>query len=393
MKGQATRETAQKLMLLLGGTVVGIVLCVIIVTIAFPAPSRFYVHPPGLHRTFTWFPGMIPGVEGEKHFVINSQGMRGDEFSEDQDYRILAIGGSTTFGMAHDETEVWTRLVQDYLNEHGPKTVCVGNAGRIGLTTRVHTVQLKHLLPQHPRPHAVLLLIGINDLLLRLAQGNAYDPGFMNRDDVESLLMARAFSIYPDMYREEPSYKRTAIWRFTSKAAVRLRQDAAQGQAEPLRTHPRWRDKRRRASAILDELPDLSSALDEYARNVSTTIDLARAHSVRPIFLTQPSLWRDGLSQQEKDLLWTGGTGDYTNEPGHAYYSPEALATAMEQYNERLLQVCRERNVECFDLATHIPKGTSAFYDDCHFNEAGMRLVAEALGRYLARRPPFKSQQ
>ncbi|MGH9840741.1 MAG: SGNH/GDSL hydrolase family protein, partial [Blastocatellia bacterium] len=85
-----------------------------------------------------------------------------------------------------------------------------------------------------------------------------------------------------------------------------------------------------------------------------------------------------------------GGIGDFQKERGKPYYSAAALEKGMNAYNDVMLQVCRERSVECLDLAPMLEKDTTAFYDDVHFNESGARKVAEAVSRYLLDRNPFR---
>jgi len=75
--------------------------------------------------------------------------------------------------------------------------------------------------------------------------------------------------------------------------------------------------------------------------------------------------------------------GDFQAREGNDYYSAGSLASGMELYNQTLLQVCRDRGVACIDLAAALPKDTTIFYDDAHFNEAGSRRVAEVLAHYL----------
>ena len=58
-----------------------------------------------------------------------------------------------------------------------------------------------------------------------------------------------------------------------------------------------------------------------------------------------------------------------------------------------MLDVCREEGVDCLDLAALIPKDTSAFYDDCHFNIAGNAKVAAAVTDFLAARLSKRSSQ
>jgi hypothetical protein len=71
------------------------------------------------------------------------------------------------------------------------------------------------------------------------------------------------------------------------------------------------------------------------------------------------------------------------------YASAADLSHAMDAFNQTLLSVCREDNLECYDLASAIPKDTSAFYDGDHFNISGARMVAQFLAAHLLASPPF----
>ena len=65
----------------------------------------------------------------------------------------------------------------------------------------------------------------------------------------------------------------------------------------------------------------------------------------------------------------------------------------MDLFNHTLLDVCRQSGLECFDIASHIPKDTPAFWDSEHFNEAGARLMGQTLQQYLLSKPPFDAQK
>ena len=51
-----------------------------------PSPRKYYPRPPNIQRIYdASAPGVLPGVEGPARYWTNSQGIRGDEFSsEDQ---------------------------------------------------------------------------------------------------------------------------------------------------------------------------------------------------------------------------------------------------------------------------------------------------------------------
>lgn len=136
-------------------------------------------------------------------------------------------------------------------------------------------------------------------------------------------------------------------------------------------------------------MPDLSIKLYIYKYLLNAWIDFVQQKGVRAILLTQPTLWREGLTEQEKEKLWFGWA-----PPGPSntkrYFSVKVLNKAMEMYNQTMLDVCRERQVECVDMAKLLPKDSSLFFDDCHFRESGALLVAYIFARYLTEEAPVK---
>jgi lysophospholipase L1-like esterase len=363
-----------------------LLLCEVILGAALPG-SRYargwFMWPPHFRVVFKPSEATMPGVSGAGEFIVNSNGLRGDELGPDYTYRILAIGGSTTEGLYLDQRETWTKLLQEFLNQRVPHhRVWVGNGGKSGRTTPHHAVALSHLPLEELGVDAVLLLIGGNDLSHHLAWSGTRD---LNHAPTEEALLPEVFLATPD----EPLYKRTALWRLLRGTKQRLLEST---QDEVGQAYTSWRTHRQKASEIRRELPDLRLALDTYAGNVHALIDIAARRSVRPIFMTQPSLWRPDLPERLEALLWMGGIGDFMRYAGKAYYSAEALQNGMAAYNETLLRVCEERRIECVDLASLLDKDTTVFYDDMHFNEAGARKVAELLAQYLVARPPLAEQ-
>lgn len=350
----------------------------------------YYVWPPGLRHTLHPVPETLPGIEGDSRFYINDDGLRGDRFSGNQTYRILAIGSSTTECLFLDEEEAWPYLLQKMLNASAApgQWIWVGNAGRGGRNTTNHLVQMERLIEQYPKIDAVLLLIGANDFLQRLARDRDLPP-FSGLEKLMpqqyEALMNRSFSAWPGSDSRYPFFMRTRIWRrlrYIKNQYLPPFKDLAQDDEG--RIYEKWRMYRRRASSIRTSLPDLSTALEAYAGNVHSLISDAKSKGVRIILMTQPYLWRSNLPDSLQRLLWFGGVGRYQEEIGHEYYSIEALASGMKMYNERLLSICRTTGVECIDLESQLPKYTSVFYDDAHFNESGSRRVATIISEYLS---------
>jgi hypothetical protein len=142
-----------------------------------------------------------------------------------------------------------------------------------------------------------------------------------------------------------------------------------------------------RAAGPVLPLPDLRLALEEYAQRIRTLEQQCRQYHRRCVFLTQPTMWRAGLSAAEQSLLYSGGVGNYGIVRG--YVSAPELGRAMAAYNQVLLAVCREDQLECYDMAAAIPKDTSAFSDESHYNDNGTRLVADYLAERLLASPPL----
>lgn len=383
-----TRVVGYRVISLLLGLIAVFLLGEAILRIVLPSQERFYMWPPNMRVTLQPNPELLPGVSGTAHFYTNSLGIRGDEVAKEQKYRILAVGGSTTECLYLDDTETWTYILQQKLSDAKQVPIWVGNIGRSGRNTRDHILQLKYLLPEYPKIDAAILLVGVNDLHLKISD-QKYDPELTLKATFETAYKPRAFSIVPS---EKPAYHYTRLgwWRvakkfknvYLDKVSDLPYMDLSGG------SFVSWRRYRQNAKEIIHDVPDLTIALAEYRRNLETIVDLLLARSVRPIFVTQPTIWRPDLTQEEIGLLWGGGIDSFQLGKGVKYYSPSSLEMVMRQYNDALLAVCRERAIDCIDLAGVFPKDRAVFYDDVHFTEAGARKVAEILFEHLGPQLP-----
>ena len=390
------RLPAYPLVAALLGVVLGLGLVEVGLRVITPRSSAFYLWPPNFRLSMQPDPDVLPGVQGESRFIVNSQGIRGPEMGprRQDEYRILAIGGSTTESFYLDQSEAWPHLLGETLGSTADgRSVWVGNIGRSGHVTQQHILAMLYALPQYD-VDALVFLIGANDLYGRLYQDTDYDPYFFDKEANRLALFPRTFSVI--LPQDDPAwewYRRTRMWDLarTAKRTL-LAKKAARGfgftQDETGKIFRHLREHRRSGS-IVEGLPDLASALDEYERNITRLVEIGRKRGLRMVFLTQPTLYRAGLTTAETDLLWAGGIGNFVMEPGHAYYSAEAMAAGMDAYNRRLLEVCGRLALECMDLARAVPKNADMFLDDAHFTEAGARRVAEVVAGYFRERPPF----
>lgn len=241
------------------------------------------------------------------------------------------------------------------------------------MTIYEHIVQTEELLKQYPDIDLVIMLIGINDFQKRLTLKDKHKP-----TEIDQKTYSRAFDRMPDFNPHLPFYKKTELWSSLSKLKY-LFIEVKHEQDTEGKNLSVWRENRRSASKILNELPDLTVALDEYEKALRRIINITKQHNVRLVFITQPVIWYKDMPKELEDLCWFGGVGNYQNEKGKEYFSIEVLEKGMRLYNARLRKICKEKNIFLVDLEDKLPKDTTVYYDDCHYNENGSRIVAELI--------------
>src|SRR5688572_11026794 len=259
----------------------------------------------------------IGGVVGPAHYEVNNAGYRGRAFGSDaSEFRILLVGGSTTECTLLDTPEHWGTIVEKNLQQtRDGRSILVGNVGRSGLTARDHAVTVKYLLRQYPHIDLVVVLVGVNDLTAALRQGNDYKlPLPITDPDADRRQIRNAFSISPfgsrspivDGAAAQTSWiKETRLYDL-ARSARRGRQARNVISSLGGSNIGIWRSHRQSASQILDDLPSLDAPLTEYRSNLNAIVKAARDKGADVVFLTQPSLWRRGLTTAEDSLLWLG---------------------------------------------------------------------------------------
>lgn len=338
---------------------------------------KAFLYPPGSRYAFEIDDKIAPGLHGPGRFSINEQGLRGPSAGQAQDaYRIIAVGGSATECMYLDDSEAWPDVLMQYLNGAGARKVWVATAAVAGHTT-VHHLKVVRSLPALRQADLLLFMTGVNDLVTTMNHEGAPTGLFLRQAASEFL---ETSWLNGRVLRMQGILDRTMLYQLIRLALGEpeqaLRMDAAGNF---------YRSRRlERAGAPLVPMPPLETGLAEYRGRIADLARECRNLRVRYLWVTQPSIWRDGLEPAVQRLIWFGGVGEGARRKG--FTSIPDLARAMDRYNAALLEVCREMGLECFDLAAKTPKDTSVFFDDCHFNESGARRVARELADYLLSR-------
>ena len=355
---------------------------------------------PGSRLVFTVYPNQFPGLHGTKTWSVNQLGIRGPmPPRQGTVYRIMAVGGSTTACTMLGDSEEWPHLLMEDLNRtRSDHPVWVGNAGINGTNTVDH-LALMQPLPGLIPSDLVIFLVGINDLIATLAyQGdttqalleNAADP---RRDLPQQTAKSVPYAGYRDLrltllIRDAMWNLETRFGRSNRRNVPSRREGGSNSRSTAVQGGREIDGRARRSSAPVVPLPDLSTGLKEYRSRIISLANRCRDLKQRCLFLTQPFLWRDNLSASDQRLLWFGWVGFWEHPKG---YVPAAdLARGLDAYNRAMLEVCSQKGLECYDLARDIPKDTSAFFDDVHFNEGGAQMVAQSLAHYLLSRPPLQ---
>mgnify|MGYP002838449929 CR=1 FL=1 len=106
-------------------------------------------------------------MERSKLYSINSEGFRGQEFSKDKPdntYRIITVGGSTTFSVGVSDENAWPRILEKKLqNLSENKNIEVINAGISAITSFHESKLIKEKLI-HYKPDLIIVYDGMNDV-------------------------------------------------------------------------------------------------------------------------------------------------------------------------------------------------------------------------------------
>ena len=325
-----------------------------------PSHPANYPHYP-VHR-LSRASDTMPGISGDISWTVNRLGLRGPEIDiERARLRILAVGGSATECLYVTDDKTWPWRLQDRLSESLGTPVFVGNAGRDGHFSLHHEYLLRHY-PLADRFEWVIVLAGINDLG-RLLRNDYQERSY--RVPEETLLGGTNL----------PYYRGSVLYRML---AVRFQGDAVVQDPEG-----RWiaqqREIRRRAlsrGAVSEPPEGLAEALANYRQNLRKIIAVCRSRQQKVLMLTQPTLYGKNMPEDLRKILWA-----HVNE--QTVYTEDTLALLTDAYNRAMLEVCASEGVDCIDLASRLPRDTTVFYDDCHFNVSGCEKVADLLHAFF----------
>ncbi|HET6879599.1 MAG TPA: hypothetical protein VFI31_05580 [Pirellulales bacterium] len=301
---------------------------------------------------------------------VNRWGFRGDDFDQqkvDHTFRIFVFGGSTVYCGTVPFEQTHCRLLEKRLREVYPQyRVEVQNIGTDWHTSEHDTIKLL-FYAQDFSPDLVITFHAINDLARSLTP-DMFGEG-QYRSDYRHYLGAAANLVTGG--RKVPWSLGAGHWcsdlRFDQ---IRLAGPDGKGLAG-VRTSfvPKARPV---------EITEWKS-LPAFQRNLRDFVTIARSKGMQVLLATQPSLYRDDLTEEERQLLVFPLTHFFNGKRP----SLISMIDGMRQFNAATRRLAQQLDVEVVDLEQRMPKTTAYMYDDVHYTPAGNELVGNAFAEHI----------
>jgi lysophospholipase L1-like esterase len=325
-------------------------------------PNGYFVAVP--ETGFTWEKDTVArkGINHDAHVHFDHLGSRSTSDLNRKEKAIIAIGGSTTACYSLDQNKTWTALLEEKLGEE----YWVGNFGKPGSFSSHHVLQLEEITTYHDLPNIerVIIMMGVNDFSASLTDPSKY-IGLSNFD-----IKINAFKSIPDSVL--PWHRALTLAKLFKKAKDNVIKSYNR------KTHREVLEECRQCrleTKEINQLPDLTKALDFYENNTMKMIQFAKRKNVEITFISQAVLWNKNLSQEEKNIVYS-----CIPKQGN-HYSVAALVEGMQLFNKRLEKVCLRENIPF--IWNDLPSSSSYFFDDYHYTEKGAEVVAESLFQKL----------
>lgn len=296
-------------------------------------PGMYYAHP---YNAYALKPGYVRG-EFER---INSLGFRGEEITADKPvgtYRVVAIGGSTTFGVYVPWKDSYPYYLERDLRQRIGQNIEVINAGMTGSTTAESLHRLfTQILPLDP--DMIVIYHAYNDLFPRVFNNYTEDYYHWRKSDPNN----------------SPGMTRFYLWRLTLRAI----NPAAFHENADLQLKV-WKTENLPESDTERVLNFDNSNSAAFSRNIDYMITTLTAHGIQPVLATfaiHPDIWH-----------WND------------YFPPYVWEEGIRQNNEAIKQLAAKHKLPLVPFAEAVtgPKTRRFYNDSIHMTAEGNVLKAQ----------------
>jgi len=354
----------------------------------FQHEGAYYVFPPGLRLRLYPDREVLPELEPVVRYEINAVGERGGELPRVEPgkklYRVLVVGGSQPEGYFLDQDTTWPGALNailatpEHLEALGAAKVHVGSIARSGVGSEALDLILTRVLPRYPRLQAIIVLVGVSDVLRWLEQGAPPAPPSPSTT-------ADMFTCHP-----EGPFR----WHHRELAVAELVLRLRRRWLRPVQVHDRagkWigraRSMRADAKVIRATMPDAAPMLAHFETNFRRALQRANTHADRVLVVRQSWFAKDTYTAEEAAHMWHGGAGQAWREDLTTYYSIEVTSRLLELMDRCASRVATELEVEQLHLMPILEPSLRTYYDFFHLTPAGSKAVATAVASTILRRP------
>lgn len=315
------------------------------------------------HRYLGFYP--TPNLEiGENRH--NALGFRGDEIvvpKPDNIYRILTLGGSTTYGTSVlNYQDAYPYQLQQYLREQGYENVEVVNGGSGSYASYESLINLQFRgLPL--QPDLVLIYHAFNDAHARLV----YPAAAYQGDNSGAIIPALQNTRMPAIWEYSTALRILGIeldwtiphnaleWRLVTYPVTSHVQEFVKQKRQG--TYPYGVFEQASAMAMFEMNPPT-----HFRRNMTNMAVIAQAHGAQVMFMT------------------FAYSTDFPDEP---QVNSEEYIFALNQHNDVTREVAAATDALLYDFAEAMPDDPTYYTDGRHFNEGGNALRGQLIGDAL----------
>ncbi len=301
-------------------------------------------------------------IDSSYHYSVNELGYRSPSlFSKDR-FGILAVGGSTTDCIGLADSETWPWILEEQLNASLEKQFTVGNIGVPAFNSFHHILQVERIVPQFENIKMVVMLVGINDF-----------SRFLHLPEKELVperkeLLHQTFVRHPRKVNER-WHERSELWAHIRDAVNHIR-IIYEVDNKSFDLHSKVAEYE--TAAKVESLPNLDYGIGIMMNNVLKINQYCSNNNLQLVVITQPVLWRKNMNEEEIKISSYG-----KSIKNGQTYSDEAMAKGMNSFNKTLIEVANQNDFYVIDLAENFPKTGEVFFDHCHYNKTGSKLVSE----------------
>jgi lysophospholipase L1-like esterase len=303
---------------------------------------------------------------------INNYGFRHDEDidSVKKEYRIFAIGGSTTQGYDYLYEKTWCQVLEKGLEKKYNIPINVYNGGTAGAAMFDHIALLQNRAI-HLQPDMIILFAGVNDLNLLVGDKNKFR--------------------FDDIYEKSESITwfklllgKSSIFKLVKNAKENLtKSDLDKGLKErkhrplPKGIPVQFADQIL-PSLVTQALPlgtNPEVDFEYYKKMVASFIGTCKANGIPLFIITQPTTWLCNDDALQK-YHWMNKNKD-------SRFDKKFMQASMNKMNDDVAKLAIENNVPIFRAETKIPNDGEYFYDDCHFTPKGSVFMGNMMSDFV----------